>query len=74
MISSVDIEDLSQSVAEPRAQIERQRARIAASRGIDILSCTSACWPVCSLCNLPTVAIGVSVCCYGPVRIQGWVL
>jgi hypothetical protein len=72
MTSSVEIEDLSQAV-EPRAQIELQQARIAARRGVDVLVVTPVCWTVCSLCNLPAYAWGgMSICCYGPVRIQGW--
>lgn len=66
------VEDLSLPL-RGRAQMERQHARIAAARGIDVLMLTPACWTVCSLCELPTIAIGgMSVCCYGPVRIQGW--
>lgn len=75
MISvSVEVEDLSQAMVDPRAQIARQHARIAASRGIDIVVLTPACWAVCSVCNLPTTTVGVSICCCGPVRVQGWAL
>jgi hypothetical protein len=69
---SVELEDLSQSMGDPYAQIARQQARIAASRGVDIVMLTPACWAVCSVCNLPTIAVGVSICCCGPIRVQGW--
>jgi len=73
MLSSVEVEDLSQPLVEPRAQKERHHARVAAARGVDILVFTPNCWMVCSLCNLPAIGLGgTSVCCYGPMRVQGW--
>lgn len=74
MTSSVEVEDLSGSL-RGRAQKERQQARIAAARGVDVLLSTPACWLVCSLCDLPTTAFGgMSVCCCGPMRVHGWTL
>jgi hypothetical protein len=72
---SVSVEDLSQLVSEPQKKLEQQAAQFAAKRGIDILMFTPACWMVCTLCTLPTIAVGgLSVCCIGPARIQGWTL
>ena len=73
--ATVEVEDLSQSIAEPHAQKERHYARVAAARGIDVLMLTPACWMVCAECNLPAIAHGgTSICCYSPVRVQGWAL
>jgi hypothetical protein len=68
------VEDLSESPGDPLERRQRVEHRVAASRGLDVTVLAPTFWPVCSLCNRPSVSmfIGLSACCRGPIRVQGW--